>query len=424
MNFETSLAFARKLDRQDSLRSFRNKFHLPKIKGKTAIYLAGNSLGLQPKKTEVILKQELNDWASLGVEGHLHAKRPWLYYHHLFRKGLASLTGARETEVVAMNQLTINLHLLLTSFYRPDGQRFKIIAENGAFSSDQYALESQMRLHKLDPATTLIELAPRSGDTWLRTEDIAASIQQHGPQLSLVLLSGVQYYSGQRFDIRSITAAGHEAGATVGFDLAHAIGNVPLSLHNDGVDFAVWCGYKYLNSGPGGIAGAFVHERHATSFHLDRLAGWWGHQEDERFEMKKGFKPMAGADGWQVSNFPVFSGAPLLASLDIFKEAGINNLRKKSIKLTGFAEFLLHASDPSNKNFSIITPSDPEQRGCQLSILMHRDGRKVFDAITRAGVICDWREPNVIRIAPVPLYNSYEEVFRFAEIFHQSIWNT
>jgi kynureninase len=421
MNFETSLAFARNLDRKDALRSFRNKFFLPKIKGKAAIYLAGNSLGLQPKNTEAYLKQELKDWADLGVEGHMHAKRPWLYYHHLYKKGLASLTGSHETEVVAMSQLTINLHLLLTSFYRPDSHRFKIITEQGAFSSDQYAIESQIRLHKLDPATTHIELAPRPGETWLRTEDIAASIRQHGPQLSLVLLSGVQYYSGQRFDIAAITSVGHEAGAIVGFDLAHAIGNVPLSLHDDSVDFAVWCSYKYLNGGPGGIAGAFVHERHARSFHLDRLGGWWGHEEQERFEMKKGFKPMAGADGWQVSNFPVFSGAPLLASLELFKAAGLNRLRKKSIALTGYAEYLLHSIDPSNRSFEIITPSDPEQRGCQLSLLVHRQGRKVFDEITRAGVICDWREPDVIRIAPVPLYNRYEDVFRFTEILQRSI---
>jgi kynureninase len=421
MKFETSLAFARNLDRKDALRSFRNKFFLPKIKGKGAIYLAGNSLGLQPKNTEAYLKQELKDWADLGVEGHMHAKRPWLYYHHLYKKGLASLTGSHETEVIAMSQLTINLHLLLTSFYRPDSHRFKIITEQGAFSSDQYAIESQIRLHKLDPATTHIEIAPRPGETWLRTEDIAASIRQHGAQLSLVLLSGVQYYSGQRFDIAAITSVGHEAGAIVGFDLAHAIGNVPLSLHDDGVDFAVWCSYKYLNAGPGGIAGAFVHERHARSFNLDRLAGWWGHEERERFEMKKGFKPMAGADGWQVSNFPVFSGAPLLASLELFKAAGLNRLRKKSIALTGYAEYLLHSIDPSNRSFDIITPSDAEQRGCQLSLLMHRQGRKIFDQITRAGVICDWREPDVIRIAPVPLYNQYEDLFRFAEILQRSI---
>jgi kynureninase len=421
MKFEKSLNFARKLDREDTLRSFRNRFLIPKVKGRAAIYLAGNSLGLQPKSTGAYLQQELKDWAILGVEGHVHGKRPWLYYHHLFKKGIASLAGARESEVVTMNQLTINLHLMLTSFYRPDNQRFKIITEAGAFSSDQYAVETQIRLHNQLYPGSHIELAPRSGEHWLRTEDIVESIRKNGPQLSLVLLSGVQYYSGQRFNIKAITKAGHDVGAMVGFDLAHAIGNVPLSLHDDEADFAVWCGYKYLNSGPGSVAGAFVHEKHANAFHLNRLAGWWGHNEAERFEMKKGFKPMSGADGWQVSNFPVFSGAPLLASLEIFKDAGMSRLRNKSLQLTGFAEFLLNEIDPPHQLFSIITPSDPEQRGCQLSILMHQNGKKVFDALARAGVTCDWREPDVIRIAPVPLYNSFEDVWKFGEIFRKAV---
>jgi kynureninase len=420
MKFERSLALARKLDREDPLRSFRNKFMIPKIKGKPSIYLAGNSLGLQPKDAGLYLKQELQDWAKLGVEGHLHGKRPWLYYHHFYKKGIATLVGAKETEVVTMNQLTVNLHLMLTSFYSPDNQRFKIITEAGAFSSDQYAIESQIRLHNKEYRASHIELTPRPGENWLHTEDIVGTIRSHAPQLSLVLLSGVQYYSGQRFDIKAITKAGHDAGALVGFDLAHAIGNVPLSLHDDDVDFAVWCGYKYLNSGPGSVAGAFIHERHASSFHLNRLGGWWGHDEAERFEMKKGFKPMSGADGWQVSNFPVFSGAPLLSSLEIFKQAGINRLRKKSIALTGFTEFLLNSIDRGNL-FSIITPTDPEERGCQLSILMHKNGRRVFDAITKAGVVCDWREPDVIRIAPVPLYNSFGDVWKFGEIFSKAV---
>jgi kynureninase len=421
MNFERSQGFARKLDRQDPLRSFRNRFQLPKTKGKTAIYLAGNSLGLQPKNTGAYLQQELKDWATLGVEGHLHGKRPWLYYHHLFKKGIASLAGAKESEVVTMNQLTVNLHLMLTSFYKPDNQRFRIITESGAFSSDQYAVESQIRLRNQPYPGSHIELAPRPGEHWLRTDDIIESIRKNGPQLSLVLLSGVQYYSGQRFNIKAITKAGHEAGAKVGFDLAHAIGNVPLSLHDDDVDFAVWCGYKYLNSGPGSVAGAYIHERHANAFHLNRLAGWWGHNEEERFDMKKGFKPMPGADGWQVSNFPVFSGAPLLASLEIFKEAGMNKLRSKSIQLTSFAEFVLNEIDPHHQHYSIITPGDPEQRGCQLSIMMYQNGKKVFDSITRAGVICDWREPDVIRIAPVPLYNSFLDVWRFGEILSRAL---
>ncbi|MEQ8424879.1 MAG: kynureninase, partial [Cyclobacteriaceae bacterium] len=316
--------------------------------------------------------------------------------------------------VVAMNQLTVNLHLMMVSFYRPTKKRFKIITEAGAFSSDQYAVETQIRFHQLDPKSALIELKPRPGEYTLRTEDIIQSINEHGNELALVLLPGVQYYTGQFFEIKKITQAGHKAGAMVGFDLAHAVGNVPLQLHKDDVDFAVWCSYKYLNSGPGGIAGAFIHEKHKENFSIPRFAGWWGHQEDVRFQMKKGFKPMTGADGWQLSNVPVLAGAAHLASLKIFEEVGMTRLRKKSILLTDYLYFLLSEIDPGEKHFKIITPADPKSRGCQLSILMKKNGRKIFNALVKKGIFTDWREPDVIRAAPVPLYNSFEDVYKFS----------
>lgn len=421
MKFENSIRFAKKLDKADALKSFRSQFEIPTVNEKKCIYFTGNSLGLQPKSTRKFITEELQDWAKLGVEGHLHSRRPWLYYHKFSKKVLAQLIGAKPTEVVAMNQLTVNLHLMLVSFYRPTRERFKIITEAGAFSSDQYAFESQIKWHKLDPEKTLIELKPRQGEHTLRTEDILQAINEHSSQLSLVIFGGVQYYTGQLFDIKKITKAGHQAGAYVGFDLAHAAGNIPLNLHRDGVDFAVWCSYKYLNSGPGGIAGTFVHERHAQNFELPRFSGWWGHNENERFQMKKGFIPMSGVDGWQLSNFPVLSGAAHLASLEIFQQAGIKNLRKKSLLLTGYLEFLLKEIDTEQKFFTLLTPSNPNERGCQLSIYMKQKGKKVFSALTKAGVVADWREPNVIRVAPVPLYNTFEEAFRFAEIFRKAI---
>ncbi|MBX2957489.1 MAG: kynureninase [Cyclobacteriaceae bacterium] len=421
MKFENSIRFAKKLDKADALKSFRSQFEIPTVNEKKCIYFTGNSLGLQPKSTRKFITEELQDWAKLGVEGHLHSRRPWLYYHKFSKKVLAQLIGAKPTEVVAMNQLTVNLHLMLVSFYRPTRERFKIITEAGAFSSDQYAFESQIKWHKLDPEKTLIELKPRQGEHTLRTEDILQAINEHSSQLSLVIFGGVQYYTGQFFDIKKITKAGHQAGAYVGFDLAHAAGNIPLNLHRDGVDFAVWCSYKYLNSGPGGIAGTFVHERHAQNFELPRFSGWWGHNENERFQMKKGFIPMSGVDGWQLSNFPVLSGAAHLASLEIFQQAGIKNLRKKSLLLTGYLEFLLKEIDTEQKFFTLLTPSNPNERGCQLSIYMKQKGKKVFSALTKAGVVADWREPNVIRVAPVPLYNTFEEVCRFAEIFRKAL---
>ena len=421
MKFENSLAFAKKMDRNDPLKSFRNKFHLPKKNGKTTIYFAGNSLGLQPKSTKKFVQEELDDWANLGVEGHENSRRPWVEYHKFSKKALAQLVGAKPEEVVAMNQLTVNLHLLMVSFYQPTAQRFKIVTEKGAFSSDQYAFDSQIKFHGFDPEQSLIELQPREGESYLRTDDIIKAIDENADQLALVIFGGVQYYTGQFFDITKITEASHRSGAVAAFDLAHAIGNVPLNLHDSGVDFAVWCSYKYLNSGPGAVAGAFVHERYAKDFSRGRFAGWWGHDEKERFEMKKGFKPMVGSDGWQLSNFPVLLGASHLASLEIFQSAGIKNLRKKSIALTGYLEFLLNEINPEQKFFQILTPADPKQRGCQLSIFMKKNGRKIFNTLSKAGVVADWREPDVIRVAPVPLCNSFEEVYKFGEVFRKAI---
>jgi kynureninase len=415
--FENTLQFARKLDRQDPLRRFRKKFLFPRHNGSEGIYLVGNSLGLQPRITKKYVTEELNDWATLGVEGHLHARRPWVYYHRFAKKALAKIVGAKPSEVVAMNQLTVNLHLMMISFFRPEGQRYKIITEAGAFSSDQYAFESQLKFHRIDPAKALIELKPREGEYTLRTEDILLAIEEHASELALVILGGVQYYTGQFFNIPEITRAGKAAGAIVGFDLAHAVGNTILNLHKDDVDFAVWCSYKYLNSGPGGLAGAFVHERHAERFELPRFAGWWGHDEKERFYMKKGFKPMPGVDGWQLSNVPVLQGAAHLASLELFEEAGIKNLRKKSLLLTGYLEKLLKEVDPQEDRFVIITPANPEERGCQLSLLIRQNGKSLFSKLTRQGIFADWREPDVIRIAPVPMYNSFEDVFRFVQLF-------
>lgn len=418
---ENSLSFARRMDRDDPMKPFRARFHIPKLNGKTAIYLTGNSLGLQPRSVKKLVVEELEDWAALGVGGHVRARRPWVEYHKFTKKALANLTGAKTLEVVAMNQLTVNLHLLFVSFYRPTPGKFKVLMEAGAFSSDQYLIESQLAYHGINAAEGIIELKPRDGESFLRTEDIIQCIHQHDGALALVLLGAVQYYTGQLFDVRQITAAGHAAGAVVGFDLAHAIGNVVLNLHKDDVDFAAWCSYKYLNSGPGALAGVFVHERHARNPDLPRFAGWWGHDEKERFKMKKGFRAMPGADGWQLSNHPILPAAVHLAALEIFQEAGIKNLRAKSVKLTAYLEYILNELDPEHKYFRFLTPTDPAARGCQLSLFMKKNGRKIFDHITASGVIADWREPDVIRLAPVPLYNTFEEVFRFGEVFRKAI---
>lgn len=420
-SLENTLQFAKKLDQADNLRAFRSKFFIPRFNAKPSIYFSGHSLGLAPKLVRRFINEEITDWAGKGVEGHEHAKRPWLYYHKFSKKLLAGVVGAKPIEVVAMNSLTVNLHLMMVSFYRPNISRYKILTEAGAFPSDQYAFESQIKFHGFEPDATLIELSPRPGEYTLKLDDILHAIETHGDTLALIIFGGVQYYTGQLFDIKRITEAGHKAGAMVAFDLAHAVGNVNLQLHKHNVDFAVWCSYKYLNSGPGGIAGAFIHEKHFGENKIPRFAGWWGHDEKERFKMKKGFKPIAGVDGWQISNVPVLQAAAHLASLEIFEQAGMKALRKKSILLTGYLEFLLREIDPDGQYFKIITPSDPEERGCQLSIFIKEKGKHIFTALAKNGITVDWREPDVIRLAPVPLYNTFEEVFRFAEVFSKII---
>ena len=409
-DFKPSRQFAIDLDKRDTLSKYRDHFLFPKHGKKEAIYFCGNSLGLQPKAAKDMLLEELNDWAQFGVEGHFHAKRPWFAYHHFFTESLANIVGAKPVEVVAMNTLTVNLHLLMLSFYRPTKQRYKIIMEAGAFPSDQYAMETQAVLHGLDPNNVIVELHPREGEHTLRTEDIEAAIKKHGKQLAMVLMGGVNYYTGQFFDIEKITKWAHQVGAKAGFDLAHAVGNCVLELNKWKVDFACWCSYKYLNAGPGAVGGIYVHERHAKKADTFRLGGWWGHDEKTRFKMKKGFKPMKSAESWQMSNAQVFNMTALRASLDVYDKVGMQALRLKSLQLTAYAEFLL--KQLNHLSFEIITPGNPLARGCQLSLLFKKNGKAVFDTLTKAGIIADWREPNVIRIAPVPLYNSYLDVWK------------
>lgn len=409
---------ARQFDQEDPLKKWRDSFYFPQKDGKELIYFCGNSLGLQPKTVESFIKQELTDWKNHGVEGHFEGKNAWYYYHHFLEKTSAKIVGAKESEVVVMNSLTVNLHLLLISFYRPKGKRKKIIIESPAFPSDQYAVDSHANLHGYHADDVVIELFPREGEETLRTEDILKKIAETGDELALVMLGGVNYYTGQFFDLENISKAAHAVGAMAGFDLAHAAGNVPLQLHDWEVDFAVWCSYKYLNSGPGGTSGAFVHERHGNNPELNRLAGWWGNDEKTRFQMPRKFIPQEGAAGWQVSNAQVLPMAAHMASLEIFEEAGLDKLREKSLKLTGFLESIIESINDSagHEAFRIITPKNPAERGCQLSILAKKDGKKTFEALTADGIVADWREPNVIRIAPVPLYNKFEEAFRFAKI--------
>ncbi|HMU32261.1 MAG TPA: kynureninase [Pyrinomonadaceae bacterium] len=417
-NIESEAECAASLDEADSLKHFRERFLIPKAAdGRDAIYFTGNSLGLQPKTTREYIEAELDDWARLGVEGHLHAAHPWLPYHEFLTEKMARVVGALPIETVVMNSLTVNLHLMLVSFYRPEGKRRKIIIEKGAFPSDRYAVESQLKFHSV--ADGLIELAPREGEATLRTDDILDAIERVGDELAVVMLGGVNYYTGQAFDMEAITNAGHRAGVIVGFDLAHAAGNLELKLHDWDVDFAVWCSYKYLNAGPGGIAGAFVHERHARDFDRERFAGWWGHNKETRFLMGPDFVPLEGAEGWQISNPPIFQMAALRASLDIFDEATMSALRTKSVKLTAHLERLLRKI--GSDRIEIITPSDPQQRGCQLSIRVKDAKGDLFDAITARGVIADWREPDVIRVAPVPLYNTFKDAEDFAKILRECL---
>jgi len=416
MNYKDTANFALELDAEDELRSYRNEFHIPLQKnGEQHVYMCGNSLGLQPKRTKQFLNQELEDWATFGVEGHFHAKNPWLPYHEFLAESYAKIVGAQSTEVVAMNTLTVNLHLMMVSFYRPTQKRNKIIIEGDAFPSDIYAVESQIKHHGFLPENSLIKLRPIDGESAIRTEDIAAILEAEGDEIALIMLGGVNYYTGQVFDFEIITRLAHSKGIAVGFDLAHAAGNIKLELHKWGVDFAVWCSYKYLNSGPGSVAGAFVHEKHHNT-NLPRFAGWWGHNKEERFKMPDKFNPIASAEGWQLSNPPILSLAAIRASLSIFDEVGMDKLVSKSIKLTDYLVFLLNSIE--SDRIEIITP---KERGCQLSIRVKNGDKKLFDSITVKGVIADWRDPDVIRVAPIPLYNSFQDVFKFYTILKEEL---
>lgn len=411
-------SYALEQDEKDPLRSFRDQFYLPKkADGTPYLYLCGNSLGLQPVPVESYLLQELTDWKNLGVEGHFHAQNPWMPYHEFLTEKMARIVGAKPIEVVVMNTLSVNLHLLMASFYRPTADRYKILIESDAFPSDKYAVESQLRFHGYEEG--LIELSPRPGEVLLRAEDIASTIEEQGEEIALIMLGCPNYYTGQVFDIKQIAALGHAKGCTVGFDLAHGAGNIPFQLHDSGIDFAAWCTYKYLNSGPGSIGGCFVHERHAHNFDLPRFAGWWGHNKETRFKMRDDFEPIPGAEGWQLSNPPILSLAAIRASLDIFEAAGMDALREKSIRLTGYMEFLIDAIE--DDRIRIITPRNPDERGCQLSIQVVDADKRLFDAITEEGVIADWREPDVIRVAPIPLYNTFEEVYDFVRILKNKL---
>lgn len=419
--FENSLAYAQTRDAADPLRAFRSEFHFPQHAAKDVLYFTGNSLGLQPKAAAEALKQELDDWARFGVEGHFNAKHPWYSYHEELTPSLARLVGALPEEVVAMNQLTSNLHFLMVSFYRPSGDRKKILTETRPFPSDTYAFASQIDFHGGDPETDLVEVQPRAGEHTLRTEDIIAKINELGDELALVCFGGVNFYTGQAFDMAAITKAAHTVGAIAGFDLAHAAGNLHLKLHDWNVDFACWCSYKYLNSGPGSVAGAFVHQRHLGQ-QLPLFAGWWGHDKAERFKMERTFKPIPTAEAWQVSNAPVFSMALHRVALEQFDRAGIANLRNKSEQLTAYLAFIVaEVAQATGTKLEVITPNDADQRGCQLSILAHGHGKALFNRITERGVVADWREPNVIRVAPVPMYNSFEDVWRFGEVLTECL---
>jgi kynureninase len=419
LKFQSGEEFAIAMDERDPLREFRDRFLFPKTAGQDCIYLCGHSLGLQPRTAAAYVEQELEAWAQLGVEAHFRAKNPWMPYHRLLTKQTAELVGAQPLEVVVMNSLTVNLHLMMVSFYRPTTMRHKIVVESGAFPSDQYAVKSQIRFHGFDPATSLIELVPRPSESCLREEDIQSLIEREGDNIALILLGGVNYATGQAFDMASITRCGHARGCMVGFDLAHAVGNLPLKLHEWGPDFAVWCSYKYLNGGPGCIGGCFVHGRHADSRDLPRFTGWWGHDEKSRFQMGPNFRPMSGADGWQLSNPSILSLAALRASMDIFHEAGMDRLRAKSVSLTSYLEFLLNEND--SKKFSIITPHEVERRGAQLSIRIPEQGISLCERLAQEGILGDWREPDTFRVASVPLYNSYQDVFSFAQRFIAAI---
>ncbi len=419
MPFQNTLSYAKELDNNDPLKKYRDKFYFPQLNGKNVIYFTGNSLGLQPKNSQEFVDEVMEEWKNLGVEGHFHAKKPWWDYHERLAKPLAKIIGAKPEEVSVMNTLTVNLHLLMVSFYSPTKERYKIICEEKAFPSDQYMLQSQVRFHGFDPKDTIVEVSKRPGEHHWNTEDIVKKINETGDQLALVMLGGVNYYNGQVFDMKTITSAGKSVGANVGWDLAHAAGNIELKLHDWGCDFAAWCSYKYMNSGPGNASGIFIHERHLDQEKITRFEGWWGTKKETRFLMKQEFEPIATADAWQLSNPPVLALAPYLASLTLFEEVGMDALIAKRNKIVSYLEFILHEIDSEvDSSFEIITPAE---RGCQLSVLLHGEGRSLFDYLMANGVITDWREPNVIRLAPAPFYCSFEDMYNFGQILKTGI---
>ena len=423
MHFENSIQFSREQDSKDSLKAFRERFYFPLMNGKEVIYFTGNSLGLQPKSTQDYVLRELEDWATYGVEGHFHARNPWYHYKEFLKDSVSKLLGAKPEEVVVMNSLTVNLHLLLVSFYRPTKTRYKIICEYDAFPSDLYAVQSQAKFHDLNPEDAIVYLKPREGEYCLRTSDILQAIEEAGDSLATVMLGAVNYYTGQYFELEKITKAAHAFGATCGFNLAHASGNVLMKLHDWRVDFACFCSYKYLNTGPGGVSGIFIHENHFGK-DLPQFAGWWGNDPETRFSIPREFIPVKAASAWALSNDPVLPMASLKASLDIFDEAGIENLRTKSEMLTAYLEFVVEEiNKATDRTIKIITPKEKDQRGCQLSLVFAKRGKEIFNKLTELGVIADWREPDVIRVAPVPLYNTFVDVFRFGEILATSVKN-
>ncbi|WP_310555953.1 kynureninase [Flavobacterium sp.] len=423
MNFQNTLQFAQQLDTQDELSNYRNEFIFPQHNGKNVIYFTGNSLGLQPKSAKTYVDEVMSDWANLAVEGHFYSQKPWWDYHERFANPLSKIVGAKPSEVTVMNTLTVNLHLLMVSFYRPTQTRYKIICEEKAFPSDQYMFQSQVAFHGYKPEDAIVEIKRRDGEHNIRLEDILAKIEEVGSELALVLIGGVNYYTGQVFDIKTITQAGHKVGAKVGWDLAHAAGNIHLELHDWNIDFAAWCSYKYMNSGPGNASACFIHEKHHTNSELPRFAGWWGHNKERRFKMEQDFDPVQGADGWQVSNLPILSLAPYLASVEMFAEVGMEKLIQKRNKITAYLEFILQEIDKeiSGSEFEIITPKNQEERACQLSVFFHGQGRSLFEYLMQNGVVTDWREPNVIRFAPVPLYCSFEDMYNFGQILKKGI---
>lgn len=422
MTFQNTREFAQQLDSQDELKKYRDEFIFPQHNGKDVIYFTGNSLGLQPKRTKKYVDDVMNDWANLAVEGHFYAEKPWWDYQERFANPLSKIVGAKPSEVTVMNTLTVNLHLLMVSFYRPTATRYKIICEEKAFPSDQYMFQSQVNSRGYKPEDAIVEIKRREGEHNIRLEDILAKIDEVGDGLALVLIGGVNYYTGQVFDMKTITEAGHKVGAIVGFDLAHAAGNIELQLHDWNVDFAAWCSYKYMNSGPGNASGCFIHEKHHNA-DLPRFAGWWGHNKERRFKMEPTFDPIVGAEGWQVSNLPILSLAPYLASVEMFAEVGMEKLIQKRNQITSYLEFILQEIDKeiNGTEFEIITPANQQERACQLSVFLHGQGRNLFDYLMKNGVITDWREPNVIRFAPVPFYCSYEDMYEFGQILKQGI---